>query len=350
LEAETQKGVLVSGRPEPMTKVRWPWVLIGTVSLFIALWLSFFELNRRFPYLKNGSDVVYHAKLKWEAHGTIFPADRGVLRVLIFGNSKVLAGFVPSLFDRMAASQLRVSSFNSGFPGSDLMLPPLKAMCERGQAPDLLLLTLPWRVDPPRRTIFRFILDDHDVIQSLFPFRNMSRDFTTFLLNAPRHGGVVSYYREAEGDETRVIADRGYYLIWEQDRFPGGHLPADFHLASDQPKVVSPRYEGPAGAEVTALNELISRYHIRCYYVPYYLREGEAAEPPGYDQQFAALIAERSSCTVVGPDYYLYPNEFFADHSHLNQAGAAAYTEDLFHLLESKLSPKPGPGYRRALQ
>ncbi len=329
-----------------MTNIRRPWVLIGTLSLFVALWATFFWLYRRFPYVKNGSSVVFAAKLKWEADGMVFPVDRNVLRVLIFGNSKILAGFVPSLFDQRAASQQTVSSFNSGFPGSDLMLTPLKAMCERGQAPDILLLTLPWRTDEPRRSVFHFILDDHAVIQTLFPFRDIARDVTSFLLNAPHHGGLVNYYREAERDESQVIENRGYYLISELSRFPGGRLPEDYHLASDQPNLVLPRVVGSRGSDATELKRLLDRYHIRCYYVPSYLRIGEAGAPPDRDQQFAALTDQLSSCKVLGPDYYLYPNKLFSDHTHLNRAGAEVYTEALFHLLENELSP----GNRRALQ
>lgn len=320
--------------------MRWPWGLARTLSVFVVLWVCFFYVYQRFPYVKNGSTVVFNAKLRLEARDPIFPADRSVVRVLIFGNSKILAGFMPAVFDQMAAGAKRsVSSFNSGFPGSDLLLPPLKEMCARGQAPDVLLLTLAWGGDPPPRGIFRFVLDDHAVVQALFPFRSMARDLTGFLLNAPDHGGVVSYYREAEKDEKSVIVNRGYYLISEQDRFPGGRLPDDFHVESDQPNTVMKRGVGPRSAEAAAIDQLTTQYHIHCYYVPYYLRVGEAAVPPGVDQQAAARVEQLTSCKVLGPDYYLYPNKLFADQTHLNGAGAQVYTEALFHLLEGKLSP-----------
>jgi hypothetical protein len=191
LDVETREYPSPASRPDPpepdqTTRTAWPSCLVWTFSVFAILWVIFFALYRRFPYLKNGSDLVFSAKLNLEASGPIFPDNRQVLRVLIFGNSKILAGFVPSFFDQMAAAgNLKVSSFNSGFPGSDLVLPPLKAMCERGQAPDVLLLTLPWRPDPPRRSIFRLIPDDHAIIQQLFPFRNLARDLTSFLMRRP---------------------------------------------------------------------------------------------------------------------------------------------------------------------
>jgi hypothetical protein len=325
-------------RPETMAETRRPFCFIWTLLLFVALWVSFFVLYQRFPYVKNGSDVVFAAKLRWEASGPIFPAEPQVLRVLIFGNSKILAGFVPSFFDQMAATaNLKVSSFNSGFPGSDLMLPPLKAMCERGQAPNVLMLTLPWEADPPRRSIFRFLPDDHEVIQLLFPFRNMVRDFTSFLMLAPSHGGVARYYREAEQNERLAIAQRGYYLISEQSNFSGGRLPDDFHLESDQPNTMPARSAVLRSSAAAELNQLVNEYHIHCYYVPYYLRIGEAATALSYDQRFAAIVEQASSCKLLGPDYYLYPNKLFSDQTHLNRAGAEIYTEALFQLVESKL-------------
>ena len=194
-----------AAKQEPPAKRSTPSALSWTILLFVVLWAAFYGLFRGLPYLKNGSDVVFSAKLQLEQKGEVFPADPSVTRVLIFGNSKILAGFVPAWFDQMSsANHLKVSSFNSGFPGSDLLLPPLRAMCARGQAPNVLLLTLPWSPDPPRRGIFHFIADDHAVIDHLFPFRNLVRDLTAFLLNAPSHGGVTSYYRESEENEREL--------------------------------------------------------------------------------------------------------------------------------------------------
>lgn len=327
-----------AAKTEVKTDAGYPSSLVWTLSLFLILWVVFFVLYREFPYVKNGADIVFSAKLRWEATGPIFPHDPRVIRVLIFGNSKVLAGFVPSIFDQTAAAaNLKVSSFNSGFPGSDLVLPPLKAMCARGQAPNLLLLTLPWRGDPPRRSIFHLIPDDHAVIQELFPFRNIARDLTDFLWRAPSHGGMGSYYRQAKMDETEAIAQRGYYLISEQSNFPGGRIPDDFHLASDQPNNVPVRSAPRRSSEVTELNALIRQYHIHCYYVPFYLRIGEAATPPTYDEKFATVVEQVSSCNLLGPEYYLYPNKFFSDQTHLNTAGAQVYTKALFHLVEARL-------------
>jgi hypothetical protein len=308
-----------------------------TIFFFAVAWALLYGLWRGLPYLKNGSDVVFSAKLQWEHKGQVFPADPAVTRVLIFGNSKILAGFIPAWFDELSATDLlHVSSFNSGFPGSDLFLPPLEALCARGQAPNVLLMTLPWSRDPRPRGLFHFIPDDHAVIDELFPFRNFLRDLTAFLLAAPSHGGVVRYYREAEENEREVIAERGYHLITEQSRFAEGRLPEDFHLDSDQPLQRLPRDAPSSGTQIAQLNQLIRQYHIDCYFVPFYLREGEAAPAEARDAHFAAQIEQATPCKLLGPDYYLYPNRLFADQTHLNQAGARLYTEALFQLLKDR--------------
>ncbi|HEX3942290.1 MAG TPA: hypothetical protein VHX11_12465 [Acidobacteriaceae bacterium] len=313
-------------------------VWVWTVGLFLALWVVLYCLNVGLPYLKNGSDIVFNAKLQFEQTSQLFPADRSISRVLIFGNSKVLAGFLPSLFDQMAASHgLRVSSYNSGFPGSDVFLPQLKTLCERGQAPDVLLLTLPWDTVPPR-DVFHLVADDHAVIQDIFPFRFFVRDAVSFGMSAAGHGGFRSFYRESKENERQMIADRGYFEISEQSRFAGGRLPDDFHLASDRPDKRDPRIAPPQSPEIGELNSLLRQYRIRCYYVPYYLRIGEAAPAAARDLDFAAVVEKVTPCKVLGGDYFLYPNRLFSDQTHLNTDGARVYTAALFGVVQNELA------------
>jgi hypothetical protein len=335
LDVQTAAPIPEAAQQEPLAKRSK--ALGWTILFFAVAWTVFYGLWRGLPYLKNGSDVVFSAKLQWEHQGQVFPADPAFTRVLIFGNSKILAGFVPAWFDQISlADHLHVSSFNSGFPGSDLFLPPLQAMCARGQAPNVLLMTLPWTRDPRPRGIFHFIPDDHAVIDELFPFRNFLRDLTAFLLAAPSHGGVMSYYRESEQNERDVIAERGYHLITEQSHFAGGRLPDDFRLDSDQPTKRLLRIAPSPSTQIAQLNQLIRQYHIDCYFVPFYLRDGEAAPAEARDEAFAAQVEQATSCKLLGPDYYLYPNRLFADQTHLNQAGARVYTDALFQLLKDR--------------
>ena len=178
-----------------------------------------------------------------------------------------------------------------------------------------------------------FLQDDHAVVDALFPFRNFIRDATAFLLSASSHGGPASYYRESQENERAVIAERGYHLITEQSHFPDGRLPDDFHLDSDQPTVRLPRVAPSQSSQIGELNQLLRQYHMDCYYLPFYLRQGEAVPPAAYDAPFAAQVNRATSCKLLGPDYFIYPDRLFADQTHLNQSGARLYTDALFQLL-----------------
>lgn len=320
----------------------WAW----TVGFFVFFWVALYILNVSLPYLENGSDLVFQAKLQFERTGDVFPKDPSISRVLIFGNSKVLAGFLPSLFDRMASSdKLSVASYNSGFPGSDLFLPPLKELCRRGQAPNVLLLTLPWEADPPLG-VFHLVRDDHTVIKAMFPFRFLPRDATSFLVDARSHGGIRNFYQQSRSDRAKVIASRGYYEITEQSRFPGERLPDNFHLASDHPNKLKPRIVPKKSPQIGELDGLLRQYHIRCYYVPYYMRIGEAAPAPQRDPSFEEIVEKETPCKVLGPDYLLYPNRLFSDQTHLNADGARVYTSALFGIVKDELAQES----KRALQ
>ena len=102
-----------------------------TMALFAVLWAAFYGFYRAFPYVKNGSDVVFSAKLRFEQEGQVFPANTQKTRLLIFGNSKILAGFLPSRFDELSG----VSSFNSGFPGAICFFHPSRLCVRAGRLP-----------------------------------------------------------------------------------------------------------------------------------------------------------------------------------------------------------------------
>ena len=332
INAETSTGVTTGARND-IRKAAW---LAGRSLLgFAILWAMFYGLFRAFPYLSNGAEVIYRSKLDQELHGSIFPADQGARRVLIFGSSKVLAGFVPDLFDKLAAADgLNVTSYNSGYPALTVFVPQLKEMAQnKASVPNILLLTIPWQSTRGRFNAFRPLPNDHDIVYRLFPFRDLLRDSFAFVTSSRGHGGLRSFYRESRSNEVKMREDRGYYFISEQSRYPNNSLPENFHLSSDRPDAINLRSADPNSNELAELNTIIQEHHIQCYFVPEYERVGEAAPPPAYDRAFENLLERYTSCKVLGPDYYLYPNHMFSDLRHLNREGARVYTEALYQLL-----------------
>lgn len=306
---------------------------------FSLLWIFFYGIFRAFPYLSSGASVVYNSKLEQEFHGAVFPAGTAGRRVLIFGNSKVLAGFIPDLFDALAAADGQsLYSYNSGYPARSVFVPELRKLAKnKSGVPDILLLTVPWGSGQDGFSALRPLPDDHDIADFLFPFRYLARDSLSFILTSREHGGVRNFYRESELNVARMIRDRGYYFISEQSHYPNDSLPDDFHLSSDKPQTVELRVADPTSRELSELKEVIREHRIQCYFVPAYMRVGERAPAPEIDRPFADLLARYTSCKMLGPDYYLYPPHMFSDKAHLNRDGAKVYTEAIYGLLAKQL-------------
>jgi hypothetical protein len=71
---------------------------------FALVWVFFYAVFREFPYLSSGAEVCYRSKVSLELKGSVFPARTHSLRVLIFGDSRILDGFVPEYFDGLASA------------------------------------------------------------------------------------------------------------------------------------------------------------------------------------------------------------------------------------------------------
>jgi hypothetical protein len=311
--------------------------ILKIAVMFSLLWLAFYGAYAGLPYLSSGASLIYRAKLNYETHERLFPSS-GSKRVLIFGNSKVLAGFVPDEFDRLAAGDsINTSSFNSGYPGLGDFVAQLEDIVQRGQAPNVLLLTVPWHVASPKQNVFRFATDDKAIAEYLFPFRYLPRDALSFLFTSRQHGGLRKFYAESKGNVASMLRDRGYYFISEQSRFKGDKLPDDFRLPSDAPNMIQSRSADTRSPELSELNTILHQHHVECYFVPSYSRMGEAAPAPSQDLIFVQQVESNSSCKVLGPDYLSFPNSYFSDQTHVNHAGASAYTRALYSLVAKYL-------------
>jgi hypothetical protein len=315
------------------------WLAARSLVVFFVLWAIFYGLFRAFPYLSTGSEVIYRSKLNQEINGSIFPSNTTARRLLICGDSHILAGFIPAEFDRLAAADgFDFYSYNSGYPARWSFVPELGKMVEKSSGvPNILLLTMPWGTAKRGFNGFRLLQDDHDIADRLFPFRYLIRDTLSFLVTSKGHGGPWKFYGESRHNDAEMIQDRGYYFISELSEYPNNTLPDDFHLATDQPDVVADRSADSQSEELRALNRIVDEHHIQCYFVPTYARVGQQALPPDIDRSFAEFLNRYSSCKLLGPDYYLYPNRMFSDAVHLNRQGAKLYTKDIYKLLAGEM-------------
>jgi hypothetical protein len=311
-------------------------LLVSSLSVlgFLALWCIFIAFDGAVPYVANGSDIVKLTKKNFEKEGVVFPPSFEGTRLAIYGNSKVLSGFIPDEFDSLAAKgHIAVYSYNSGLPAQSEFVHELEMMANRSAArPGVILLTRLWRPSPKGDRLFSLPADDNQIADDVFPFRMLARNLSRFAADSVRFGGPFNLYRREKAESDKMLNARGYYFIRGQSGY-GDSLPAGYTLPTDDASRVEARDGDFAGPELKRLNEIVEKHNLRCFYVPDHLRSTEAAPAPPIDTQFATLLAQNSPCRAIGPDYFTYSPVLYADEAHLNEQGAALYTQDLYRLI-----------------
>jgi hypothetical protein len=291
------------------------------------LWIVFWFLDRSFPGIKPGADQVLEAKESVVREKVLFPAGT-TTRVVVCGDSRMLAGFNPKVFDPLAGEG--VISWNLGLPGLNRYLDELSALVERGQAPTHVLLTLSWpaKVHP---SLYDSLRDDDALMNKVFPFRKLPRNAALFAILARSHGGLRTYYASAMATVDQLLDNRGYYFIEGQSHYADNRLPDDFRLDSDTPQKTNKRELDTSLAGFDRLQQLMKKGGFKVIFVPCYARKGQLA-PIEYDADEAKRLAA-FDITTVGPAYYLYENRYFSDPVHMNREGAELYTKQLWELL-----------------
>lgn len=317
----------------------------GALALLAALWGLFAFADTALPYVRPGAEVVYAAKAEAIASARLFRPDAPV-KLVIFGNSKVLSGFRPALFDELSGGL--VSSYNLGLPDYLLFVDNLERLCRRGERPTHVLLPFPWPGEPDQPfDLFRPGIKDELVMDRLFPFRKLPRNLMVFAARARSKGGPRAFYEECRRQTEAMLAQRGYYFIEGQSHYPGHRLPDDFRLQKDDP---SRPFTRPVPLDARAfhqLREVLDRCDTRAIFVPVFQREGEYAPVDGVSP-VAAALAPFPRFATRGPDYWAFPNRAFSDPEHLNEEGAGQYTRRLWDLLGAELLAAARPDVVRA--
>jgi hypothetical protein len=313
--------------------------ILLTLSCFLliqaVIWVIFYAIYQSLPYARLGHMIIYSAKVDAIRAAPIFPP-HATNRVVIFGNSRVLCGFDPDLFDSLCPPGTR--SYNMGLPDTVTFIDALESLASKGQAPTHALLTLPWPENAFHRTVLKPFESDQRLITDLFPFRGMPRDLTMFAARSRQHGGMVNFYHYGQDSVRQMLSQRGFYYIKEQAAFPDHRLPDDYRFEWDDPTKPNPRNVVSSGSEFERLRRVLEQHHIQCFLVPSYFRPAECAPAPTINQQAVEALRPYPSIQVLGPDYFIFPNRLFSDHQHVNPDGADLYTRKLAELVRPHLS------------
>ena len=306
-------------------------------TVFILLWFGFYEIQLTFPYLQTGADIVFQTKLREERTPHLFK-QKGNTGLLLFGNSKALSGFVPEKFDSaMEAEGRPIESYNLGLPGYPYFVDRLDSIFAAGNVPRYILITVPWTSDEHRFDIFHFVRHDSALMNELFPFHVLARDIVMASISAILAHRPLDYYATNRKIIAQMIADRGYFFIYDANNYANDQLPADYKGASDDPTRVPERRADTHEREFQKLYNLLETYHVTCLIVPTYWRLGQFAQPPPINQRLAAALVAYPQVKLLGPDYILLDNRYFSDRTHLNRVGAQIYTKYLADLVAPNL-------------
>ncbi|OZI60572.1 hypothetical protein [Bordetella genomosp. 11] len=306
-------------------------VRVRSVARFLLMaatvWVVLDWCYLAFPLIRPGADIVLEAKFQSLAKARLFSSgDRW--RILVFGNSKTLAGFRPEEFD--AHFQTGVRSYNLGLPGDARILPILQATLAAGNVPTHVFLTIPWD-DKPKPTLLDHLRDDETILYTLVPFRDLPRDLTVFV--ATSHFRFRQRYEEGRHERDKMLAQRGWYFISGQSFFPSGELPDDYAIATDRPGEFIPRAIPGKSFVLDELARLSRQYGFNVILVPGNMREHAQAAAPAADASRDAVVAGHPGMRIIGPDYWVYPPRDYSDAVHLNPVGATSYTRDLARLV-----------------
>jgi hypothetical protein len=305
------------------------WRILAALARFgllvAGVWVLLYGIHRAFPGIRPGAELVYERKLRCIAEGDLFPS-RATTRVVVCGDSRVLSGFIPDVFDHLSHGE--VASYNLGVPASDAFIDDLERLVERGECPTHVLLTLPWSQDELPSSWNRWQHDDW-LMDSCFPFRRLPRDAVLFCMLARKRGGTRAFYNQVLALVDQMARDRGYYFIESLSEFPARRLPDDFHLDSDRPHKVLMREAIPQGPVFNRLLQLARKGRFRVFLMPTYWRDGAVAIAT--QSTLGKRLAEYG-IVVLGPDYWTFSNRFFSDPMHTNPEGARLYTTKLWEL------------------
>ena len=305
-----------------------------TIALGIAFYIGLFTIHKLLPYIGVGSEIVTDEKLHFIKTESIFPPN-AKRRLVIFGDSRVLSGFIPALFDEL--SRGTIYSYNLAIPEKQMFIPLMKNIINKGQIPTDIFITIPWEELPKKKNPLVFIDNDNEIIKRLVPFRHLIRNLFIFGNRSRYRGGIRKLYDENKQSAKEVLENRGYYFIAGQSFYKNDELPEDFSYTSDQPDKLYHRPVPPKNELYNQLAQMLEAHSIKAYFVPMYNRTGAIKPNPKPNVELIKAFENNSRIQVLGPDYFSFPNKLFSDPVHLNRNGAKVYTTKLWELYSKQL-------------
>ena len=308
-------------------------LLLAYIARFSLAWLLAFSVWKSLPYVRPGAEIINESKVSALGGGELFPK-RASIRVAVFGNSRILSGFVPERFDREVGHG--VASYNLGLAGNSFFLDELERVATNGNPPTHVLLQSVWE-SQHGESFLDAIKQDRAIMKWAFPFRTFPRDLVLFAVLSRSRNGLKAYYRKSADTVEAIVKDRGYFFIESQSHFPGHRLPDDYRLPTDTPSVVRTRQVTTSGPAFERIEQLARKFNFQVLLISDNFRCSAFADPGPVNEVVDRALAPFERFHRIGPDYFLFENRYYADPVHLNPDGAQLYTEALARVFKNFL-------------
>jgi hypothetical protein len=307
----------------------------------VVLWALDRGVLRAASVYKDGASIICESKREAVREGTLGPRE-GAVNVVILGDSRILAGAIPTRFDAEVGHG--VYSANLALPAlpTGAQLSVLRDLVARNGAPRYLIAYL--RADSRRTNVlfdhyaveggsFAEILShavtrrDSAILAGYFnPIIRYDELVPQYIWDSLRRPAAIADRRAAN---SRVVAqmldDRGYYYIAEQRKFPSGSLPDDFDGGPDSDDAETAYDEDPY---VAAFFDFAASHGISVLLTEPPVRERAAPARETMPAHYHTILARYPNVHMArdGWQRKRYPNRLFSDVTHVNPQGAALFT------------------------
>ncbi len=298
---------------------------------------------------KLGVYQVIENKRQWAT--SVHPFDRTKKSVVFIGNSVVLAGIMPTVFDETLAG--KTDSYNFSLPalpiGAGMFI--LQSIVEHWGKPDYVVLQI--FIDENRDATGLF---DTNAVQGIgiseflsyvihrpnkafalnyaFPLRMNIQNAVKYLTQLIKDRSALNETRTNNQEILKKLRDdRGWFYIRQQAYFPDGRLPEGF--GTKKPADLTPReptpFEWKIDPYLRKFFDYAAQQQIKILLIGPVRRVN--SEPPltRMPDEFLEIPKLYPNVRVSPKSWQqrFYSNYYFSDKTHLNADGAALWTREV---------------------
>jgi hypothetical protein len=322
---------------------------------------------------KDGAALVCEGKREMVRSGAIHYRENKI-NVLFMGTSRILAGIVPAVFDRLSGG--KTYSYNLAFPALPISSAyfALKDYLEKNPPPGYVVMQL--YINRCRQcTLFNYYasqgfngmgemvslvknLENKSILVNyVFPFKMYKFFVFRCVLDGIFRPAVIEEIREKNrAILEKMRAERGFYFIEEQAVADDNRLPADFAAEVKGAAQMGGIFDPFTDAYVEKFFELTRGAGVKVLLIQPVYRVGQYLQYERMPLQFSAVLGRFDHVFVAegGWRRKFYDYKYFADKTHLNPEGAERFTAEVFNEFRSVFpgifgGKKPGTAVQAAV-